>query len=123
MIIAFPVEKDEGLNSKISMHFGRTRYFAFVNVEENKVTGFTVKQNPYEEHGMGDLPRFIRENGANIIVAYGMGEHAIDFFREYRINVITGAMGNIKDVTEAMLKDNLMVDESWKEKEDFKHKD
>ncbi|MGC8557368.1 MAG: NifB/NifX family molybdenum-iron cluster-binding protein, partial [Nitrososphaeria archaeon] len=65
MIIAFPVENDEGLDSEISMHFGRAKYFAFVKVEENKIADLVIKLNPHTEHAAGDLPKFVKENGAD----------------------------------------------------------
>jgi predicted Fe-Mo cluster-binding NifX family protein len=123
MIIAFPVESDEGLDSEISMHFGRARYFAFVKVEEKRIVDFSIKLNSHIEHEAGDLPKFIKENGADTIVAYGMGPRAVDFFNKYGINVISGAKGKIRDVTEAILKDSLMVDELWKEHGDFEHRE
>jgi len=121
MILAFPVENDEGLNSKISMHFGRAKYFAFVKVEGDKITNFEVKQNPHAEHEAGDLPMFVKENNAEFIIAYGMGPHAVDFFKAFGVQVITGANGKIKEITDAIIKNSLIVDDQWKEHGDFEH--
>ncbi|MCL4343698.1 MAG: NifB/NifX family molybdenum-iron cluster-binding protein [Nitrososphaerota archaeon] len=121
MILAFPVEDDEGLDSKISMHFGRAKYFAFVKVEGDKIANFEVKQNPHAEHEAGDLPKFVRENGAEFIIAYGMGPRAVDFFKSFGVQVITGASGKVKEVTGAIIKNSLTVDDLWKEHGDFEH--
>ncbi|MGC8565361.1 MAG: NifB/NifX family molybdenum-iron cluster-binding protein [Thermoplasmata archaeon] len=123
MIVALPVNGDFGFDSEIFEHFGRTRYFAFARIENGKVINIDIKENPFMEHGVGDLPKFIKDNNADVIIAYGMGERAMEYFNSYGINVITGASGKIKDVLEEFLKNSLMIDYSWKEKEEFGHED
>ena len=123
MMLAFPVEKDEGPESRIAMHFGRAGYFAFVNIDGDKILNFEIKQNPHVEHEVGDLPKFVKENGADTIVAYGMGPNAVNFFKSYGVRVVTGANGKVKDVAAAIMKGSLAVDDNWKEHGDFEHRD
>ncbi|MGC8663176.1 MAG: NifB/NifX family molybdenum-iron cluster-binding protein [Thermoplasmata archaeon] len=121
MIVALPVDGDFGIESEISQHFGRTRYFAFARIEKGSIIEINIKENPFMEHGVGDLPNFIKENNAEVVIAYGMGEKAIELFNSYGIDVITGANGKIKDVLEEFLKNSLDLDTSWKDNEDFGH--
>ncbi len=121
MIVAIPVKGNFGLESEIEQHFGRTRYFAFVNIENGEIKDVNIKENPYEEHGIGDLPNFVKKNNAEIVIAFGMGERAIEMFNSFGIDVITGASGKIKDVLEMFIKNSLVIDQSWKEKGDFGH--
>lgn len=121
MIVALPVSENNGMDSEICQHFGRTRYFAFARIENGEVVDLKIKENPYQEHGFGDLPNFVRENNADIVIAYGMGERAIELFNSYGIDVIAGASGKIKDVLDEFLKNSLELDSSWKEREDFAH--
>lgn len=123
MIVALPVSNDNGLKSEISLHFGKTEYFAFVEIKDGKIVKFTIKKNPYTEHGVGDLPRFVKENNADMIIAYGMGERAIDFFNSYGIDVITGVSGKIEDILNSLVNNTLIPDFDWKSKEEFKHHD
>jgi len=37
MRIAIPCINDDGLNSEISMHFGRSPYYAFIDIEDNEI--------------------------------------------------------------------------------------
>ncbi len=46
MRIAIPAEDDKGLESKVSGHFGRAKYFVFVDVEENQIKGAEVVEVP-----------------------------------------------------------------------------
>ena len=116
MRIAIPAEDNRGLESNVSGHFGRARYFVFVDVEDNKIKDAKVVEVPFEEHGPGDLPNFIREHGGEVVLAYGMGRRAIDYFNQLGIEVVTGAYGKIKDVVEAFINQVLEVDPYWKEK-------
>lgn len=116
MRIAVPAVDDRGLESEVSGHFGRARYFVFVDVEDNEIKGAEVVKVPFEEHGPGDLPRFVKEHGGEVVLAYGMGQRAISFFNELGIEVVTGAYGGIRDVVEAFIHQVLEVDAYWKEK-------
>ena len=121
MRIAIPCSNNNGLKSEISMHFGRSPYYAFVDVEENKIKNFEIVPVPFAEHGPGDLPNFVKENGGGVVIAYGMGGRAVDFFNQLGIDVITGASGRVEEVVDDFLKGRIEVDKDWKSKEEFGH--
>jgi predicted Fe-Mo cluster-binding NifX family protein len=121
MRIAIPCSNNNDLKSEISMHFGRSPYYAFVDVEENKIKNVEIVPVPFAEHGPGDLPNFVKENGGDVVIAYGMGGRAVDFFNQLGIDVITGASGKVEEVVDAFLKDRIEVDKDWKNKEEFGH--
>lgn len=67
-----------------------------------------VEPNPfYGNHQPGQMPAFIRDLGANVILAGGMGPRAIDLFMNYEIEVATGAVGNVRNVLNAYLRGNI----------------
>ena len=121
MRIAIPCKDDGGLESEISPHFGRSPFYTFVDVRGGRVENTEVVPVPFDEHAPGDLPRFVKENRGEIVIAYGMGGRAVDFFNQLGIKVVTGASGRVKDVLEAFLKDNLETDGNWKRREEFGH--
>ena len=121
MRIAIPCSNNNGLKSEISMHFGRSPYYAFVDVEGNKIKNFEILPVPFAEHGPGDLPNFVKENKGEVVIAYGMGGRAVDFFNRLGIDVITGASGRVEEVVDAFLKNRLDTDKDWKSKEEFDH--
>jgi len=65
----------------------------------------------------------IIENRGEVVIAYGMGGRAADFFNQLEIKVVTGANGKVKDVVDAFLKGNIRTDENWRDKEEFSHHD
>ena len=119
MRIAIPSVDDRGLESEVSQHFGRSRYYTFVDIEGGEIKQVEAKALNTEGHGPGDLPNFVKQHGGEVVVAYGMGSRAVDFFNQLGIKVITGAHGRISDVIQALLENRLIVDEEWKEHGDF----
>jgi len=107
--IAVAAEDDGGLEANISAHFGRCPYYTMVEVEGEKITLSYKVENPfYGAHGNpGQVPTFIRDQGAGVIIAGGMGQRAVSFFNEFGIEAVTGAAGKIKDVIAAYLSGNL----------------
>ncbi len=119
MRIAIPSEDERGIESTISQHFGKTAYYTFVDVEGRKIKNVSIVRVPFEGHRPGDLPNFVKEHGGDIVVAFGMGSRAVDFFRELGIEVVLGASGRVAAVVDVLLKENLTVDKNWKEHGDF----
>ncbi len=88
MRIAAPVQE-----GRLNPHFGRSPAFAFFDVDPGtrQITGPQILPAPPHDHGA--LAAFIKENGAAVVIAGGMGpgmRHALD--RE-GITVVLGAPG------------------------------
>jgi predicted Fe-Mo cluster-binding NifX family protein len=83
-IIAIPLE-----NGVLSAHFGHCQAFAFVEVENDKITNITVLDPP--QHQTGTFPRFVASHGATDVIAGGMGPQAISLFLDSNVNVFLGA--------------------------------
>ena len=75
----------------LCMHFGHCEEFAFLDVdEENKtIVGESRLQPPAHEPGV--LPRWLHEQGADVIIAGGMGMRAPQLFTSNDITVVVGA--------------------------------
>ena len=102
--VAFASEENRGLESRLAYHFGRCPYYVFVEIEGGEVKGVEVKENPFfGSHVPGAVPQFIADEGANVIIAGGMGPRALDLFRRLNVQPITGATGRIKDILEDYL--------------------
>ena len=104
--IAVASEGDQGLDSNVSAHFGRCPYYTIVDVEGDKISlSFKVENPYYGAHGQpGQVPGFIRDQGAHVIIAGGMGPRAVGFFNEFGIEVVTGPTGKVKDSVEGYLR-------------------
>lgn len=102
--IALACEDNKGLNDQISQHFGRCPSYLIVDVEGEEVKKSDIISNPYyDNHVPGMVPKFISEQGANVMIAGGMGPRAIDMFSNFGIEVVTGAIGNVGNVLKAYL--------------------
>lgn len=85
MKIALPV-----VGGELSPHFGHCEKFAFFDVDaDKKITGRTDKPSP--EHQPGLLPRWVAQEGANVIIAGGMGPMAVQIFEQNGVSVVLGA--------------------------------
>lgn len=106
--IAFSAEADRGLDSAVSHHFGRCPYYVLVDVEGTERRGVQTVANPFfSAHRPGQVPQFISELGAQVMVAGGMGRRALDFFRKARIQTVTGAQGTVAEALDAFLDGSL----------------
>jgi predicted Fe-Mo cluster-binding NifX family protein len=76
-------------NGKLTAHFGHCQQFALIEVQDNQITTNELLVPPPHEPGV--LPRWLGEQGANVIIAGGMGQRAIGLFQQQDIEVITGA--------------------------------
>jgi predicted Fe-Mo cluster-binding NifX family protein len=86
VIVALPV-----VEGKLALHFGHCERFAFVEVDED---GKSIVKTDYIDsppHQPGLLPEWLREKGASVIVAGGMGRRAQAIFSSNNIEVVVGA--------------------------------
>ena len=119
MRIAVPCEDARGLDSNVSMHFGRAKFFVIADVANGRIVNVEVVQLPFDEHVPGQIPRFLQSLGVDTILAYGVGMRARMFFESMGIRVITGAYGRVRDVLESFLRGTLVLDVDWEKKEGF----
>ena len=80
-------------DGKTAAHFGHCSHFALFDVDE--VTKAIVKREviPSPGHQPGFLPAWLAKEGVSVVIASGMGSRAQALFRENRIEVIVGVLG------------------------------
>lgn len=101
MKIAVTAENNKGLESLVAQHFGHAPYFILVDVENGEVTAVQGVANPFaQSHQPGQIPGFIRQQKADVILSGGMGGRAIDFFAQDGIQAATGASGTVRQALE-----------------------
>jgi predicted Fe-Mo cluster-binding NifX family protein len=97
MRIAIPTETNNGLDSQVAQHFGRCPYFAIIDVDGVDIQSIQVIENPYYSgHQVGQVPTFIHEQKADVMLSGGMGGRAIQFFQQFGIETATGASGTVQ---------------------------
>lgn len=65
------------------------------------------KAYPIPGHRPGFLPNFLADQGAEVILAGGMGGGAVEIFNERGVEVILGAQGDARAAAEAYLRGEL----------------
>lgn len=101
MKIAIPLAE-----GRLCNHFGHCQEFAFVDVREGIVTGVTKKTPPPHEPGV--FPAWVAKEGAEVVLAGGMGERAQTLFRQNGVKVVCGITeGSPEEVAKAYLKGTL----------------
>jgi len=76
-------------NGKLTSHFGHCEQFAFIETEKGEIKAHDMKTPPPHEPGV--LPRWLYEQGADVVITGGMGDQAQQLLREKGIEVILGA--------------------------------
>lgn len=108
MRIAIPV-----VNGKLSMHFGHCESFALVDVNPDNKSIDSTSEVAAPDHRPGLLPRWLAQQGVNLIIAGGMGMRAQGLFAQNGIEVIVGAPSLApQDLVEAYLDGTLEVGEN-----------
>jgi predicted Fe-Mo cluster-binding NifX family protein len=108
--LAIPVEDANGLNARLSQHFGRAPYFAVVEVDESrKILNVQMVTNKSEHFGgMGKPPQILMSLRPDAVITYGMGPRALNMFQSANVAVLQTNKGFVKDVIEAYSKDELV---------------
>ncbi len=93
MKIAIPTAQ-----GKLCAHFGHCEKFAFVEAdpETKSVQGLEERVPPPHEPGV--LPRWLAEQGTELIIAGGMGQRAQALFAGQGIRVVVGAAPEAPEV-------------------------
>lgn len=88
IVVALPSMNPGGLDSELSAHFGHCDMFTLVTLEDGQVEDITILPNdPHEQGGCMTPVNFLAQNGANILVAGGMGMRPLMGFNSVGIEV------------------------------------
>ena len=122
MKIAISAETNNGLESKVAGHFGRCPFFALVELDDTEVKTIQLIANPYfAKHQPGQIPEFIKAQGAEVMISGGMGGRAMQFFDQLSVQTATGASGTVKFAIERFLKGELGSSAPCKESVEHGH--
>ncbi|MGA7143739.1 MAG: iron-sulfur cluster carrier protein MrpORP [Desulfobacterales bacterium] len=93
---------------KLSSHFGHCKQFAFIEIQNGIIAKTKMLIPPAHEPGV--LPQWLSEQGADIVIAAGMGEKAQQLLEKSGIEVIIGApMDSPSSLTKRYLSGTLVT--------------
>jgi predicted Fe-Mo cluster-binding NifX family protein len=94
-------------NGKLCSHFGHCQQFAIIDVSDNSLTHENYLNPPPHEPGL--LPAWLGEQGVTNIIAGGIGQKAIQLFKQQNIEVTVGAQAKSpKQLVEDFLANDLV---------------
>lgn len=96
------------LNNQLTAHFGHCEKFAIVNVDDNNISKEEYITPPFHEPGV--YPKFLADQGVNVIIAGGMGQKAQDLFTQNNIEVHMGVQnGSPTELVQSYLNNQLQT--------------
>ena len=101
--IAIATNGKNGLDDIVSNVFGRAITFTIVDVENEKIIGVSVLDNPALSyvHGAGPIAiKALIDNGVKVVIASELGIGASDILKQHNITYIQAKPGaNVREVT------------------------
>ena len=91
----------------INQHFGKSKSFQIVTIEDSKVTETKELSAEKLQHNHGGLAGLLKEEGVNLIITGGIGQGALDSLKEENFEVIRGISGKIEDIINSYLNGEL----------------
>mgnify|MGYP001823472423 FL=1 len=79
-------------------HFGGAEAFALYSIEHGTKSVDERRMMSPPEHGRGVFPVWLRQVGAEVILAGGMGPRAVGIFAQHGIQVVLGVQGGDPDL-------------------------
>jgi predicted Fe-Mo cluster-binding NifX family protein len=89
MKIAIPLHQ-----GRFSQHFGGAEEFALYTIDDTTGAVSDLRRDVPPEHGRGIYPMWLRQLGADVILAGGMGPRAVGIFQQQGIEVVLGVQGD-----------------------------
>jgi predicted Fe-Mo cluster-binding NifX family protein len=112
-LLAVAANGSEGLDATVSAHFGRCPFYVLVEVEKGEIQNVRAEKNPhFESHSPGQVPKFVRDLKADVILTGGMGRRAQQLFDKFGVEVGCGASGTVRDAVQSFLAGKLSSEAS-----------
>ena len=108
--VCIPIDKRNGLESKISEHFGRAKYFIFLQLNENKIEDFYIKENIHSDDKVRaglKSSNFVIKEKVDLVITNQMGPIAFHTLRDNIVDIYKNSNHSIKDVVKDFANGNL----------------
>jgi len=88
--ICLPIDENQGLNSKISSHFGRAPRFMFIEIDNKEIQTYYLKKNPYSQKEIRaglEASKFVMKEKIDSIITKEMGPISLHTLRDNIVDV------------------------------------
>ena len=101
--IVVPVSEEKGIDSRLSQHFGRAPFYAFIDLDEKRqVIGQGTIANTSEHFGgEGNPPDRILQLQPKALITYGMGPRALRIFQTAKVAVLRTNANTVREAVTA----------------------
>ncbi|HLC17114.1 MAG TPA: NifB/NifX family molybdenum-iron cluster-binding protein [Thermodesulfovibrionia bacterium] len=96
MKICFPVQKDEGIESKVYDHFGSASLFVIVDTDTMDIVTI-ANQDEHHTHGACNPVRALNGHKVSSIVVGGIGSGALHKLMQHNIRVFQTQAPTVKE--------------------------
>ncbi len=98
---------------RLCAHFGHCEQFALVDADEQTKQVVKTTRAVPPPHEPGALPRWLHDQGVDLVITGGMGRRALQLFENFGIRVVVGAPADTPErVANAYLTGKLMAGEN-----------
>lgn len=104
MKICIPLLEDNGMDSRISDHFGKSPFLSFYDDETSELE--IIKIAGKHAGGQQTIAEIVLNSNADILICSNIGPKAIDLLKG-NIYILTGAAGNLRQVLQTFKMKNL----------------
>jgi predicted Fe-Mo cluster-binding NifX family protein len=96
MRLLIAIDKNEGIESPLSSHFGHCQFFAIYETE-TKELNFVKNELIHTDETLSPVDQ-IMIHEPEIVFSLGIGRKAIDLFNEKKVELKTGEYKTVKEV-------------------------
>ena len=94
-----------GLKGTVSKHFGHCRSWVFVAVANDEILEVRTLANPFEhEHSCSSVAKFLAEQGAEVVLAGGLGRNAHGHLLSLGVEAVSGFTGEVEESLRAWMR-------------------
>lgn len=101
MRICFPIENNEGLDSKLSDHFGSAPFFLVADTESNEATVLS-NSNQHHSHGACNPLQALQGSGIEGVAVRGIGAGAIAHLSRCGLRVYQAVEETVRENVEKL---------------------
>ncbi len=96
MKVCFPVNKEEGIDSKVYGHFGSAPVFILVDTDSNSVTTL-INKDQHHEHGACNPLKALNNEKVDAVVVGGLGAGALNKLNQLGVQVFRAGAPTVKE--------------------------
>ena len=99
--ICIPIDKNKGLDSQVSEHFGRAKNFLFLETDNSQIKNYYTKKNPYKEKEIRaglNSALFITKEKVDSVITKEIGPISFHTLRDNIVDIYKVADVNVKEI-------------------------